>query len=180
MLLRSLYHTGKGEGLTVGRLIICWTWVLALFYSKKALKLNFSHEELHVPNALGKFKMYGKPVGQCFSSTTRGDAQGVRFAPASQVLRHPERWKYIEFEVDDDKWRSIQSWMRALVGRKYDFVGVRGFVIPFVPQNNNEWYCSEICCGIKRRLGIATDKPPISPRRSALLMIEQGLELKGV
>ena len=57
MKLRSLYHKGTGEGVfSVGRWIILWTGFLGLFHSKgKALKYDYSHEELAIPDENGSF-----------------------------------------------------------------------------------------------------------------------------
>jgi len=180
MVLRSLYHKPEGERL-IGKVIVGWTWLLAVIrLDFKSLKYNYSHEELWIPDENGWFDTgqvrregiwQTNVSGQCFSSTTRGDSKGVRFAPAREVLHHPERWDYIEFEVPDEEYIRLVTWMRCQVDRKYDFAGVVGFVIPVIPQARNKWYCSEICCAIKRRLGIMEHQKIISPRRSALLMV---------
>ena len=197
MRLRSIYHTSEGEKFfSIGRWIIGWTWVLGLFYGKgKALKYNYSHEELWIPEALGRFTLpsavgtikdkdeVGSRVvaGQCFSSTTRGDAEGVRFAPASDVLKHPERWKYIEFEVPDEHWKATKDWLELEVGKPYDFWGAAGFVLPVIKQTNKLWFCSEICDWIKYSLCIFSKRhQPISPRRSAMLMVPDWGEPKGL
>ena len=77
MKVRSLYHTPKGEH-GIGKVIVALTWFYGLFYNWEVLKYNYSHEELWLPNEVGKFDTRGKPItteyyGECFSSTTRGD-----------------------------------------------------------------------------------------------------------
>lgn len=203
MRLRSVYHTPKSER-GIGKWIVAWTWVLAAVYSvpklfrkppegstrwkeyKRALKYNYSHEELWIPDENGEFwseaidylgtsgQRYYKswpPQGQCFSSTTRGDAEGVRFAPTSEVVgKHPERWRYIEFEVDDWIWEHIVlPDLKSKVGNKYDFAAVTtGFITPIMIDPKDKDYCSGICCWAKFLLGILKVwYKRISPRRSA-------------
>ena len=48
------------------------------------------------PYGVGKMRYYG----QCWTSTTRGDANGTVVRPASGVLDHPENCYYTEHEVD--------------------------------------------------------------------------------
>ena len=173
MKLRSIYHTSKGEKFfSIGRWIIGWTWFLGLFYGKwKSLPYNFSHEELWIPDEeQGYFWGIDGWQGQCFSSTTRGDAEGVRFAPASEVLKHSERWSYIEFEVNEALYADILVFMEmhAKWKTKYDFAGIMGFVVPLTPQDDDKWYCSELCNYIKAELNAISEySEPISPRRSA-------------
>ncbi len=123
-------------------------------------------------------------AGKCFSSTTRGDSEGVRFAPASEVIgKHPGRWMYIEFEVDEKKFEFAMFHAKKQVGKKYDFAGVAGFVVPFWPDDKKKWYCSEICewfrwfCNWGERLA---PRKPISPRRSALILAKMYHEPKPV
>ena len=191
MKLRSVYHTPKGER-GIGKWIVGWTWVLAVFYSvpglfrkppegktrwqayKQALKYNFSHEELWIPDSLGSFRDFiDGYTGKCFSSTTRGDSNGVRFAPASEVLgKHPGRWKYIEFEVDDKLFDNAMVSMGKKVGNKYDFVAVTtGFVTPVLIDDKDKNYCSGVCCWAKWLMNVLRKWwKVISPRRSALIM----------
>lgn len=155
MKLRFIFHKPKGELRLwplrcVGALIVGWTWFLALFHSKgKALKYNFSHVELLIPEVHrgkeGQIIAYAWWKGECFSSTTRGGAKGVRFAPASEVLKHPERWEYIEVEVDDERFEVAIEEARRLVGNGYDYGYIISFLQPFIVQKKEDWACSEIC-----------------------------------
>ncbi len=185
MKVRFLYHKPKGER-GVGKLIVAWTWLLGVFYNWKVLKYNYSHEELWVPSARdGKFSCceeplnrhclkYGAPqaiLGQCFSSTTRGDADGVRFAPASEVLKHPERWDYIECEVDGERFEVGMAEAKRLEGGGYDYAYILSFFQPFVIQKAIDWACSEICDWLKYLWRIIPKRHKrISPRRSAYVL----------
>lgn len=150
------------------------------------LKYNYSHEELHFPDEDGRFyrdynfagKVQREYQGQCFSSTTRGDSNGVRFAPAADVLgKHPTRWHFIEFEVEDDDYRYMLGVAETLVGSKYDYLAVStglGF------QRDDNFYCSEVCNLIKSCAEVEADVHPISPRRSASIMAKKYGEPKGI
>ena len=186
--VRFLFHKPKGEH-GVGKAIMVWTWILGCFYNWKVLKYNYSHEELWLPDENGKFwqgkrvcwqklrnGMYICPLryeslGYCFSSTTRGGAKGVRFAPASEVLKHLERWDYIEVEVDPYRLEVAMEEAKKLEGKKYDYLALFGFFQPFVMQDSKKWYCSEICDWLKVLLRIYPKrKRRVSPRRSAYIL----------
>ena len=211
MKVRSLYHTPRGER-GIGKAIVGVTWLYALFYDWKALKHNFSHEELWFPDGKGEFKqvLYKTPpsecivstevdgltagtytvhmgtaetkiFGTCLSSTTRGDSNGVRFAQASKVLKHPERWSYIEFDASDEVVADLTEIVEEnMVGSKYDWLGVTlGFATPWGINSKRRWYCSELCDWFKGYLGFKRHKT-ISPRRSAHEMVELGYELRSL
>lgn len=181
MKIRFAFHKPLGER-GVGKAIVAWTWFLGLFYNWRVLKYNYSHVEVWLPNSLGKFKMYGKITGECFSSTTRGDAEGVRFAPAYQVIgKHPERWDRIEVDVDEERLEVAVEEARRLVGAKYDYLGLFGFMNPFAVQDDKRWYCSEICDWFACLLGIYPERHKrISPRRAAYLLAQRFGEPKPV
>ena len=95
----------------------------------------------------------------------------MRIAPASEVLKHSERWSYIEVEVDDLIWEHMRTWAESLQGAKYDFLGLFGFFLPFNIQDKKKWYCSEIISHFLWRLGILDKRyKRISPRRLAKVL----------
>ncbi len=180
MKIRFIYHKPQGER-GVGKAIVALTWVYALFYAKgKALKLDYSHEEVWLPdedgififNNIGAHLIGSQYAGQCFSSTTRGDAEGVRFAPAQCVIgKHPERWDYIEVNVDPERLEVAVAEARRLVGKKYDYLGIFGFINPFPVHSKDKWYCSEVCDWFKVLLRIYPKRHKrISPRRAAYIL----------
>lgn len=190
--VRSVYHTPRGER-GIGKAIVAWTWLLGLFYNWRVLKYNYSHEETWISDEKGEFGgailigLYRENnahqilfKGHCFSSTTRGDANGVRFAPANEVLaKHPGRWEYIEFEVDEAYLEVAIEEAWQLVGKEYDFLGILGFVQPFAVQDKDKWWCSEICDWFKRLCRIFLKRHKrISPRRSAYILAKKWGEPK--
>lgn len=58
--------------------------------------------------------------GQMFTSTMRmnaanGNTDGIVMRPASDVLKHPGRWRYSEFEVPKAAVDSSMAWCREMV-----------------------------------------------------------------
>lgn len=194
MKIRFIYHKGKDSW--VGRGIVVWTWILALVRCDfKSLKFNFSHVEIWFPdekypnyyNGFGGQDDWSTMIhkakrhswyGQCFSSTTRGDAEGVRFAPAAEVLHHPGRWMYQEYEVTAEGVVLMMPWFKDMVGRKYDYAGLFGFFLPWNPQKEDREYCSELSAWVAWSLKILRKRHKrISPRRLAKVL---GGELKSL
>ena len=113
--------------------------------------------------------------GRCFSSTTRGDANGVRFAPAFSVVgKHPDRSDYIEVDVDAERLEVAVQEAERLVGADYDYGYILSFLQPFVFQKKSDWACSEICDWFKKLCRIIPKRHKrISPRRSAYLLAKR-------
>lgn len=182
MKVRFLFHKPIGER-GIGKVIVGLTWFYGLFYNWKVLKYNYSHEEMWIESEGGRFENHARDqggqewfvfIGQCFSSTTRGNANGVRFAPAIEVLKHPERWDYIECDVKDWRLEVALEEANKLVDAKYDFIGILGFIQPIAIQDDQRWYCSEICDWLKVLLRIKSKRSKrISPRRAAYLLAKK-------
>ncbi len=185
--IRSLYYKAQGKPIDVG--ISVWTGLLAVVsLDFKRLRYNYSHVELWFPDEGGNFiddefvvpksRYY---LGTCFSSTMRGNAKGVRFAPASEVLRHPENWDYTQDWVPDERYDIMYQAALGEVGKEYDFAGVfTGFFMlaPYL-QNDKKRYCSDICYWLKFKAGLIKKRLwIISPRRAAELDVKRGLKIK--
>ena len=172
MKIRFVFHKPKCER-GIGKAIVAWTWFLGLFYNWRVLKYNYSHVEVWLPDAKGHFQEVASCdgnfpfFGQCFSSTTRGTANGVRIALASDVLHNPYRWDYIEVIVDPERCEVALAESQKLIGLRYDFWGIFGFLNPFPVQDDKRWYCSELCNWFAALCGITNREKRISPRRLA-------------
>ncbi len=183
--IRFVFHNPKGER-GIGKAIVAWTWLLGCLYNWKVLKYNFSHVEIHLPDEDGYFQTHqGEKnigfTGLCFSSTTRGDANGVRFALASEVLHHADRWSYIECDVDPERLEVALEEAKKLIGGGYDYGYVLSFVQPFIVQKDADWACSEIIdwfAFLCRVAGIDKIHKRVSPRRFAYLLAKKHGEPK--
>ena len=202
MKVRVVYHKGKGSW--IGKGIVAYTWLLAVVrLDFKSLKYNFGHVSWWFPDedygkthncvsngfiaektgGSDKFNFH-RIIGQCFSSTTRGDAKGVRFAPASEVLHNPSRWMYQEYEVSEVMVKRHMHRFRAKVGRPYDFDMIKGFLLPWEKGDPDAEICSELCGWVAWILDIVRLPAfgkwvfKISPRRLAKVLGGELHELK--
>jgi len=63
-----------------------------------------------------------------------------------------ENWEYLDFgeiEVSDEQYSKIIDWINKQENKPYDWKGI--FLSQFLSlngQNNEKWFCSEICCKI--------------------------------
>ena len=84
--------------------------------------------------------------GVLFSSATRGNKTGVRFAPSSEVLKNPERWISIAVQLPDEVEQRMFDAAKSIEGAGYDYIGVLFKLTPFdIFQAWWRWYCSEAC-----------------------------------
>jgi len=58
---------------------------------------------------------------------------------------NPDHWEFIELRAKESVEASLYSWCLDRAGKKYDWLGVIGFVLPQISQNKKRWFCSEIC-----------------------------------
>ncbi|HEB31341.1 MAG TPA: hypothetical protein ENI15_10775, partial [Spirochaetes bacterium] len=90
------------------------------------IKACFSHVEIWTPDADGRFggksvdivgngkwerTTFSPYLGTCWTSTMRDGMVGTCSRPASEVILHPERWEYIEFEVNEHDYNRGVFWM---------------------------------------------------------------------
>jgi hypothetical protein len=75
--------------------------------------------------------------GTCCSSSSRDG--GVRFKTIDLTTG-----KWDVYEVDGDV-AAAWDWFCIHAGAKYDWAGIWRFLLPFLPQHSNQWFCSEAC-----------------------------------
>ena len=184
MKIRFLvYRASQERWNIVGHAIALWTAILPCNWGR--WKYWYSHVEVWFPDEDAGFeKCYDgidllRPAGECFSSTTRGDAEGTRFIPANELLKHPERWDYIECECPRPEFmETVRVWCQAQEGKPYDFKGLFGFFWPWNIDNKNKWYCSELCAYTACLLRLLPLYERISPRRLAAKLAKKYHEPK--
>ena len=61
----------------------------------------------------------------------------------------------------------VRTWAQREVGSPYDTWGVLRFVLPFVGQHPDAWFCSEICVAALQRINLCLGVRPweVSPNR---------------
>jgi len=77
---------------------------------------------------------------QMFSASFREDV--VRFKKHSYTGK---AWCRIDIGLTDSQILQVGRFAREQAGKKYDYLGILGFVFPFVKDAKNRWFCSEIC-----------------------------------
>jgi hypothetical protein len=90
--------------------------------------------------------------GEAFSSSPfdlmpDGATFGVRFKPID-FTKHPERWAFHELPaISAADEAAIRDWAGqcAREGHPYDFAAICHFVDPWISENPNDYFCSEVC-----------------------------------
>ena len=88
---------------------------------------GFSHCELVIDNIM-------------YSSSPRDGC--VRSYPHTF---NTDVWHYDKIGVNDKEKEMLKRLFDQHEGKKYDYLGVAGFVIPFIGHSEDRWFCSEIC-----------------------------------
>jgi len=162
--LRFLFYLAKVDGKLLDDILSLYSGLFPCNWGSE----GYSHAEIWFPDSGGRFvdEEDGSYCGITFSSTMRGDVNGTRFEIASVLLRHPERWDWIEIEVTKEQLELAHRVACEELGKKYDLLGILGFVIPGIYNPDDKWYCSEVVAYIAYRIWILNKHhTTISPRR---------------
>jgi hypothetical protein len=90
---------------------------------------QFSHVEL-----------YFSHTGKSFSAS--GMEGGVRFKDIKYT--HHDRWQFVSLPWLEEY--KVADYAKGFDGLKYDYTGIfLTFALPIHRQNDNQWWCSEIC-----------------------------------
>jgi hypothetical protein len=84
----------------------------------------------------------------CFSSSPRDG--GVRF---KWIDIDPAQWDVREFPMPGVNDLNLIDAAAPLVGLKYDWFGIFGFVLPFGEHNDADRFCSEVCLDVIQKFG---------------------------
>jgi hypothetical protein len=89
----------------------------------------------------------------------------------------PLSWDYIDVSVSDRDIDRIKKFFTKTENRKYDWLGILGFIIP-VHDSEQKYFCSEWCtkAGIIGGIECLYDKNPsrMSPNRLAYTLLKAG------
>ncbi len=79
---------------------------------------------------------------RCFSSSYRDG--GVR----TKIMGlDAESWDLVPIELEDRELMNAKWFMVAYDGDKYDLWGALGIKIPFIYEQPDKWFCSEVVAG---------------------------------
>jgi len=149
---RILFYRPAKDGHYVDDSIAGWTRIWNLNAPEE---LICSHEEIWTPDKFGYFNGGGElehiPHGDCWTSTMGQlggkdrKGSGVRKAPASEILKNPNRWFYCEFEIPDERYNVMTFLMQDEVdyNKGYDAAMIANFFIPVGIGDDEKWICNE-------------------------------------
>ena len=186
MLIRILFYKSKfGDGHILDNLISAYTGLFN--WGTK----NYSHCEIWVPDENDEFDlghgcdgwMSADFLGTCYTSTMRGESNGVVKRPASEVLKNPGRWDWYEVEINEFWFNSMIMWMndKVVENRGYDKPAIKKFFNPFPRESDwDRFICSEFGQGALFMAGVFGLIELLSPRRLSARLNKMGLKAKGV
>ncbi len=147
------------------------------------VKLGLSHEEIQTPDENGLFtKLISRTAtedmkcgytGTCYTSTMgqiRGSnnvGDGTCKRHASLVLKHPERWSYVEHEVSDWRYECMIDWMEREV-----FANIGYGLGPYKNVCSKFSHNANVVSG-----ELAGPFKLVSPLGDALLLVKSGKEI---
>lgn len=181
MKIRVLLYRARFDGHLLDDFISLWTGIFNWGTGP------YSHAEIWIPSISGSFNVGcgfssgGCPVyeGTCYTSTMRDDVNGVVKRPAAQVLKHPERWDYIEIEVDKTIYDMAVTWMNKTVDSNpgYDIKCILSFFWFRRWHRSRKFICSEFCERVLWRLYIFDRIRCPSPRRLSRWLVQKGYKI---
>ena len=157
----------------VNWLITIWTWCW------------YSHVELWKPNQdcfVNPYSCGLQIVGTTYSSTMRGDDNGTRSADASLVLKHPERWDYMEIAVTDEQYELLRLIMAVDVehNKGYAKWDILKFISPIHFPDNERNICSEAVNNWLVIIGILLEFGIVSPGKLYKKLIKAGYKVESL
>jgi len=107
---------------------------------------------------------------ECTASPEDGCVRCKPFNP------NPEDWDILDFEISDRNYQHAIDFYKEISGDKYDWMGILGFVIPFIRDRAHDWFCSETVSNVFKIFGYRPFwiiKPgEISPNKLYKLLVE--------
>jgi len=148
--------------------------------AKNLRKLLCSHSEIGFPD-----RHTGEPMMATSTMRYAKGKNGVVCRPASEVLKHPERWTYFELPISETGLYRLQWVVDTQIskGVGYDKKAIASFFLPFRVHDKDKEICSEESvhllwnCDDENVAMICTNYPVPSPLRLAYLVWKAGYDL---
>lgn len=173
-----LFYRPAKDGKWLDNLIAFWTTIWNMVMPKA---LRCSHQEIWTDN-----NCWTSTMGQIRNKGTKYN--GVCVRPASEVLFHPERWFYAEFQVCDEAYNRMIAFMQDEVknNKGYDVSMIFNFFLPIGIGSKDKWICSEFSnaaalaglgcrCSDYKKIAAAL-KTKFSPMRTANTLHKLGVK----
>ena len=187
MRIRLLLYKAKQDGKWLDNGISIWT---------KLFNWNtppYSHAEIWLPDENENFAIWpmhkGDLFGTCYTSTM-GQVRGKNSVAQSgsckrasnQVLKHAERWDYIDIEVNDLLYENALTWADCVVAdnKGYDLKAVWSFFLPWKIHDDDKYICSEFAGCFLQICGIDIPSRIPSPRRLARDLTRSGYKIRSL
>jgi len=77
--------------------------------------------------------------------------KGLRFT--DEITGNPEKWEFVEIEMEPEKLNFLRQLCEIDRGKEYDYNGVMSYILP-ITQSGNKAYCSEVWRDYLGRTGI--------------------------
>lgn len=185
MKLRVLFYKAKFDDHLLDDGISLWT---GLFNWGTG---PYSHAEIWIPNTdvpcregqeFGVTMEQFYPAGTCYTSTMRDEVNGVVKRPAAQVLKHSDRWDYIEIEISDDLYADMVEWMDYVVRNNpgYDIKCILSFFWFRRWYKDRKYICSEFCEKALQEAGVLKSLRCPSPRRLSRWLVDKGYKIESL
>lgn len=114
------------------------------------------------------------PDGRMFSADAWSKSQ-VRFTTDYNL----DNWDIVRIDISTEQMAKLLKWCEFKSDSKYDWLGVIRFVIPFIPQDPDKWFCSELCAAGLKYINILPSSLVVS-KLSPVSLYNKLLENKGV
>ena len=111
--------------------------------------------------------------GVWFSSSPRDKGTRFKYIDAKQG-----RWVYFDIATTKEEEQIIYNWCDSIKDRDYDWPGILSFIIPFIKDDKDKWFCSECMIDGANLINKLKDFIPskTSPRDIMDYLYEQGYE----
>ena len=201
MKFRTLFYMAGVDGKLVDNGIAAWTqlihsWRLLNKEQRAIILKGFSHEEIWLPDERGSFEFGYFRIyhdrhyynGTCYTSTmgqlrdkNAPASNGTVKRPASEVLKHPGRWCFAEFEIRASSYTLLEAYLKREVANNRGYgkkdIG-KFFGLGFMSDPNRN-----ICSELGNNAMITADILEglfrvVSPLMSALLVVKAGYKIQ--
>ena len=65
----------------------------------------------------------------------------------------PIVWDYVELYISDRNYDIAKQFYESISGKKYDWAGILGFIIPVFRDRDDMWFCSETVTNVMKIFG---------------------------
>ena len=120
-------------------------------------------------------------AGNMYTSTMRGEENGVVKRPIKDVIQNPDRWRVQEIILEDEDYWQMICWMNAelMTNKGYDTWTLLKFFLPFGRKSSNKKFiCSEFVQEALVMAGFFSKRKLWSPRRLWKEIEKQNNKLK--